>query len=440
MKKTVLLVACCVLQIETTYSQPGTVLWTYDAGNLITSSPTLAQDGAVYVSAATLLAVTNAGGIASNKWSHPLVGPTAVDASGDIYVTTSSALRAINPDGSAKWTFNATSAGNGVVAAPAVALDGSVLFLAGGKLYAVSPSGTELWHYSIDLTGIGAQAPVIGSDGAIYVGVDRRLYAFDSAGSNTWSSLVNLAGIESPSLSFEDTVFCSVGPLAAFASYGSNIWVTDYAGFAGSPTIGKSGNIYAAGENRTLYAVTPQGTPLWHIFDSNPQYGQYTAPAVDAGGRIYYCVSNNIWCINPQGQVQWSIGGSPLPNPAADIASTSPVIGPDGTLYAALGSTLYAVATGTNGPADSPWPMYRGNVRHTGKIEKPSLKRPKKRADANFEFQLHAQLGQTNVIETTTNLNTWTSLTSIVVTTVPQPVVDLTASNHPARFYRSTAP
>ena len=104
------------------------------------------------------------------------------------------------------------------------------------------------------------------------------------------------------------------------------------------------------------------------------------------------------------------------------------------------GNRLYAVATGTNGPADSPWPMFRGNYRHTGKIEKPALLQPKKRADANFEFQLYAELGQTNVIETSTNLSTWTSLTSVVATTVPQPVVDLTASNAPSRLYRSVAP
>ena len=84
--------------------------------------------------------------------------------------------------------------------------------------------------------------------------------------------------------------------------------------------------------------------------------------------------------------------------------------------------------------------MYRGNYRHTGKIEKPTLKQPKKRADATFEFQLYAQLGQTNVIETTTNLNTWTSLTSVVVTTVPQPVVDLIGSNFPSRLYRTVSP
>ena len=64
-----------------------------------------------------------------------------------------------------------------------------------------------------------------------------------------------------------------------------------------------------------------------------------------------------------------------------------------------------------------------------------------KRSDANFQFQLYAQqLGQTYTIESSTNLNTWTSLTSFVATTLPMDVVDLTASNAPARVYRAWSP
>jgi hypothetical protein len=84
--------------------------------------------------------------------------------------------------------------------------------------------------------------------------------------------------------------------------------------------------------------------------------------------------------------------------------------------------------------------MDRQNVRHTGKIEKPALQNPKRRADANFEFQLYAQLGGTNTVEATTNLTTWTSLTDIVITTVPMDFIDLTASNFPSRFYRAFSP
>jgi hypothetical protein len=143
--------------------------------------------------------------------------------------------------------------------------------------------------------------------------------------------------------------------------------------------------------------------------------------------------------VSADGQQQWKFdsGGNSF-DPSA-FSYTSPAIGPDGTIYVTFGSRLYAIA-GTNGPADSPWPMYRQNARRTGKVEKPALQQPQKRSDANFQFQLFAQLGQTNTVEATTNLSTWTSLTSIVIDTVPMDFVDLTASNFPTRFYRAFSP
>jgi hypothetical protein len=84
--------------------------------------------------------------------------------------------------------------------------------------------------------------------------------------------------------------------------------------------------------------------------------------------------------------------------------------------------------------------MYRQNARRTGKVEKPALKQPQKRSDANFQFQLYGQLGQTFTVEASTNFNTWTSVTSIVANTLPVDVVDLSASNHASRFYRASSP
>ncbi len=83
--------------------------------------------------------------------------------------------------------------------------------------------------------------------------------------------------------------------------------------------------------------------------------------------------------------------------------------------------------------------MYRQNARHTGKREKSSLQQPKKRADANFQFQLYAQVGQTQMIQTSTDLAAWISLTNVAVTNVPMDVVDLSASNFPSRFYRTVS-
>ena len=51
--------------------------------------------------------------------------------------------------------------------------------------------------------------------------------------------------------------------------------------------------------------------------------------------------------------------------------SSSPAIGPDGTVY--VGShdkKLYALKTDSKGPAKSPWPMRGQNARHTGRVMK----------------------------------------------------------------------
>ena len=52
-----------------------------------------------------------------------------------------------------------------------------------------------------------------------------------------------------------------------------------------------------------------------------------------------------------------------------DNVYSSPAIGADGTVY--VGShdnKVYALESSSSGPADSPWPMFRQNARHTGRI------------------------------------------------------------------------
>ena len=50
---------------------------------------------------------------------------------------------------------------------------------------------------------------------------------------------------------------------------------------------------------------------------------------------------------------------------------SSPAIGFDGTVYVgSLDNKLYAIKTGSKGPAKSPWPMRGQNARHTGRAVK----------------------------------------------------------------------
>ncbi len=73
-------------------------------------------------------------------------------------------------------------------------------------------------------------------------------------------------------------------------------------------------------------------------------------------------------------------------------------------------------------------------------MEKPALQQPQKRSDANFQFELYGDIGQTYTVQSSTNLSDCTSLTSFVAATLPVAVLDLTATNFPARFYRTTSP
>ena len=50
---------------------------------------------------------------------------------------------------------------------------------------------------------------------------------------------------------------------------------------------------------------------------------------------------------------------------------SSPAIGSDGTVYVgSLNYKIYAIKTDSKGLANSPWPMFRQNARHTGRVMK----------------------------------------------------------------------
>jgi large repetitive protein len=427
--------------------QPGTVLWTYDLGSPATS-PALGTNGTVYIGTVSgLYAVTNSGSAASNKWvfSVPVHTPAAIGNDGTIYFgddNASASFYALNPDGTQKWVLP-LNPGNSVPfqSSPLVGYDGTLYFVARGALYAVAASGAKKWQYPVDEGFTGATlSPTSGSDGTVYVTsfYDRTAYAVNPDGTLKWSSstLAEVMG-ESPAIALDGTIYVTAGSLYAFNRDGTNLWTSATDAYHGSPVIAKDGTIYVGTQDFGLSAFTSNGDLKWHALPS-PELSQpagRAAPALDSAGNIYYCTSNALWRLDSQGQVQWSVAGMP-PEPGVSPNTESPVIGPDGTIYAYLRSKLYAIA-GTNALADSPWPMYRANPRHTGKKEAPVLQKPQKRSDANFQFQLYSDLGRTNTVQTSMDLTTWTSLTNIVITNLPMDFIDLTATNSPARFYRA---
>ena len=425
--------------------QPGTLLWTYDL-NAPATSPAVWTNGTVYIGTQNgLYAITNAGSVASAKWIFPapVDVPASLGADGTIYfgdADLGAHLHALNPDGTTKWltSLDPNAGYHGFQSASLLGYDGNLYVVMGGRLFAVSSSGVKKWDHSFDYS-FPRGSPVMGQNGTIYTPcfADGSLYAFNPDGTLKWQVSRPPASCESPAIGPDGTIYVGAGTLQAVKPDGTTAWTsTESDAQQASPALGKDGTIYISAFDFGLSAFTPDGKLKWHVL-SSPQLQQpfRNTPTIDSAGNIYHNTSNTLWCLNSDGQVQWAVSGIP-PETYMIPSTAAPAIGSDGTIYALLNYKLYAVA-GTNALADSPWPMYRCNARLTGKKEGPVFQKPRRLPDGNFQAELYNDLGNTNTIQTSTDLATWTPLTNIVITNVPMDFIDLAATNSPARFYRA---
>jgi len=68
----------------------------------------------------------------------------------------------------------------------------------------------------------------------------------------------------------------------------------------------------------------------------------------------------------------------------------------------------------------------------------PLLSEPRLLPDGSFQARLQSSnTNRTHLIEISTNLPNWTSLTSIFYSNSPTLFIDATATNAPLRFYRA---
>src|SRR5216683_1444249 len=346
------MIACFSVAAQPT---PGAVLWTFNAGNFILTSPALAPDGTIYVAtSAALVAVTNNGMVASNRWIFPVVvgvsagdgiaGCPAIAGDGTIYIGGQDGnLYAVNPDGSQKWTYQA----QGNSGSPGIGLDGTIYFEGYSFLNAVTPAGRMKWKALVGDAG-SFLSPALGPDGTIYIGCGGcpSFDAFAPNGTNNWSVALSFAPGNSAAVGAGATIYFTAAHLFAFTANGTNIWRTTTNNLLGaSPVVGPDGTIYVrAADDHSLYAISSPGQVLWHVLPDYQRYAPPTCPAICANGTLYYCASNTVWALNSQGQVQWSVTAPGDPGPGGYFAATSPAVGSDGTVYAALANKLYAIA------------------------------------------------------------------------------------------------
>jgi outer membrane protein assembly factor BamB len=269
---------------------------------------------------------TNLGG---PIFSSPAINP--VD--GTIYACTynpgSSALFAVTPTGSVNWQFqpdDPSSTSSAMDSSPALSPDCSIVFLStSGNLYDVNPDGSLKFFFPLPAGSHPDGSPAIDASGNILI------------------------------CSHDGYVYC-------ITPFGGLKWIFDTGDgqpIQASVAIGSDSTVYAASTDGTLYAITngglawkfsdPNGTP----FESTPAVTENNVVIVGSEDYSAYGIAG--------GTNQWSLE-------TGNEVLSSPNINPaDGAiLISSMDGNVYKIPGSGNPAANSPWPMFHQNARHTG--------------------------------------------------------------------------
>jgi outer membrane protein assembly factor BamB len=171
----------------------GSRKWRFATDGAVFSSPAIGPDGTVYIGSldGSVYAISGDGAL---KWRFPTGGPVeaspALAADGTIYVGSWDGMfYAITPAGQEKWKVNTTQP---ITSSAVVRGDGVVIFgdrgersqaAKKGRVRALNSDGSSRWTHA-DTTDIFLSSPVVAPDGTMYIGtLDGFLLAFEGAAS-----------------------------------------------------------------------------------------------------------------------------------------------------------------------------------------------------------------------------------------------------------------
>jgi hypothetical protein len=315
------------------------------------ASPAAGTDGFVYIGNSNgYFYVFDKTGAVDTSWTDGANPLAELDASpildGEMIYVAGSAkmLYKLTYDGTKitpAWSY---AAKDEIQGSPAMDPDGNIVFCDdSGYVHSVNASGTANWTpYNVgeNITC----SPAVGTNGNIYFGTEQgKMYAVSKSG-----SLVKAYTIEEPNVSV-----------------------------MASPVIDAAGNVYFAADNGTVYRFD---SGLENVKESDITPSSITAtPALSASGILYVVADDDTlyWVdisdLSVSRTVELKIPtafgtrGGRLRSTAVDDLFPSPVIDMYGIVYAVTDDgDVFAVA-GSGALASSAWPMFRHDIRHTGK-------------------------------------------------------------------------
>ena len=364
-------------------AEPGTLLWSFDAGETVRGSPAIDGAGNVYIGVpGEAIALDGSTGVLKwraaaarpGEWPSPVVG-----SRGLVYCSDSDVVVALEAgDGYRAWSAGqhystGTSARNR--SPVSVGKDGTVYF---GNDYQSffaldGRTGENLWEVKTP----NASPAAVGPDGTLYVATfEDGVFALDGHdGSTRWNVPMWSWGAISPVLDGLGSLIAvsdtpSAPHVVAFdVSNGEQRWEVGVAENTDAvPSIGLNGMVYVETTGGLTALNGSTGEELWIL----PEAGtRESSPAVAADGTVFVgSEDGRLYALNGEsGEVIWTY------QTGAGIRC-SPNIGADGTVY--IGSDdgkLYAIA-GSAPLADTPWPKYQADMQNSGRGNVPPPPEP----------------------------------------------------------------
>ena len=335
---------------------PGELLWKFETGAPILSSPAVGSDGSVYFLAedGRLYALNRTG---NPQWVFDLGSPIetysspALDGQGHLYLG-ADRLYALYPDGTLKWTM--PGSWGSVIVAPGEILLAYRREGSAATLSAFRPDGSILWTRPRLASGDPAwETPAAGCDGTVYSrDGDGYLHAaYLANGTTRWRVRLGDAtsGDNSPAIGGDCTVYVLRGQsipfeqeIVAVSPEGDVVW--RYASNVGSVefnnlALGPEGTVHFVTSWGRLVTLNRDGTLKW---ERELGIVHHSTPAISADGILFLGLGNDtVLAVNPDGSTRWMFGTGD-----GNHFHTTPALGVDGTLY--LGSMATVGTSGRN--------------------------------------------------------------------------------------------
>ncbi|MEW6584308.1 MAG: PQQ-binding-like beta-propeller repeat protein [Nitrospirota bacterium] len=229
-----------------------------------------------------------------------------------------------------------------------------------GRSFYVGPSTTPISKWTSHLFDVYNTQIILDSNDALIYGIghslnkeQNRLLSLNTK-TNLFDEFIADSNIyATPAIDSNGTIYLAdgIGNIYALDPDFSLKWKKS--GYFGDqnylhapPTIAPDGNIYMVGNdtlvNNSIICVTQEGLLKWRYKPSDTPVASLS-PAVGTDGTVFACVKDDdsnskggIVALNPDGTFKWEYT-------VEDTPTLSPVIGPDDTIYVGTRQFLYAI-------------------------------------------------------------------------------------------------